>query len=55
MVVNGVTFIEREIKKLTEDEFIRQCIDIHWQSESVAVRRKRLKKVYQLIIGGGGG
>ena len=54
MVVNGVTFIEREIKKLTEDEFIRQCM-IHWPNESTAVKKKRLKRIYQLINGGGEG
>lgn len=55
MVVNGVTFIEREIKKLTEKEFIRQCIDLHWLDESKEVRRKRLKMIYQRINGGGEG
>jgi hypothetical protein len=52
MVVNGVTFIEKEIKKLTEEEFIRQCIDLHWEKESKAVRKKRLKMIYQRINGG---
>jgi hypothetical protein len=50
--VNGVTFIEREIKKLTEKEFIRQCM-IHWPDESKEVKQKRLKMIYQRIIGGG--
>jgi hypothetical protein len=54
MVVNGVTFIEREIKKLTEKEFIRQCM-IHWPDESKEVKRRRLKMIYQRIIGGGEG
>ena len=53
MVVNGVTFIEREIRKLTEKEFIRQCLDVHWTNESKEVRKKRLHKVYRLINGGG--
>ena len=52
MVVNGVTFIEREIRKLTEDEFIRQCM-IHWPDESKETKRKRLKRIYQRINGGG--
>ena len=52
MVVNGVTFIEREIRKLTEKEFIRQCM-IHWPNESKEVKRKRLKMIYQRINGGG--
>lgn len=52
MVVNGVTFIEREIMKLTEDEFIRQCM-IHWPDEDDEVKRKRLKMIYQRINGGG--
>lgn len=54
MVVNGVTFIEKEIKKLTEKEFIRQCL-IHWPDESKEVKRRRLKMIYQRIIGGGEG
>ena len=44
---------QKEIKKLTEEEFIRQCIDIHWEKESKAVRKKRLKMIYQRINGGG--
>ena len=53
MVVNGVNFIEREIKKLTEKEFIRQCIDVHWLSESKDTRKKRLQFVYRKVNGGG--
>lgn len=52
MVVNGVTFIEREVIKLTEEEFIRQCM-IHWPKESDKVKKKRLKMVYRRIKGGG--
>ena len=51
--MNGVTFVEREIKKLTEKEFIRQCIDVHWPNESKETKRKRLKAIYQRINGGG--
>ena len=55
MVVNGVTFIERQIKKLTEDEFVKRCINVHWQEESKEVRLARLRKIYRLINGGGEG
>ena len=55
MVVNGVTFIEREVKKLSEKEFIRICVGLYWQDESKRTRISRLKYVFNLINGGGEG
>lgn len=51
MTVNGVTFIDDEVKKLTPEEFVAQNIDVFWQDISYDKRRLRLVSVYNRITG----
>lgn len=60
MKVNGVTFIDQEAVKLTQEEFINQNINVFWQDIPREKRRLRLVSVYNRIVGkkvdsGGGG
>ena len=57
MRINGVTFIESEVAKLSLDEFVAQ--NIFWKDISRERRKSRLVSVYNRIINnsnlGGGG
>lgn len=59
MRVNGVTFIDSEVVKLSLDEFVAQNIDVFWQDISRERRKSRLVSVYNRIVNkgnsGGGG
>ena len=59
MRINGVTFIESEVAKLSLDEFVAQNIDVFWKDISRERRKSRLVSVYNRIINnsnlGGGG
>lgn len=59
MRINGVTFIESEVVKLSLDEFVAQNIDVFWKDISRERRKSRLVSVYNRIINngnlGGGG
>lgn len=59
MRVNGVTFIDSEVVKLSMDEFVAQNIDVFWQDISRERRKSRLVSVYNRIVNksnsGGGG
>ena len=59
MRINGVTFIESEVVKLSLDEFVAQNIDVFWKDISRERRKSRLVAVYNRIINnsnlGGGG
>lgn len=59
MRVNGVTFVESEVVKLTKDEFVAMHIDVFWLGLPKDKRKTRLSSVYDRIIdnsnSGGGG
>nr|DAO86933.1 MAG TPA: protein of unknown function (DUF4928) [Caudoviricetes sp.] len=59
MRVNGVTFIDSEVVKLSLDEFVAQNIDVFWKDISRERRKSRLVSVYNRIVNkgnsGGGG
>lgn len=59
MRVNGVTFIDSEVVKLSLDEFVAQNIDVFWKDISRERRKSRLVSVYNIIVNksnsGGGG
>ena len=46
MRINGVTFIESEVVKLSLDEFVAQNIDVFWKDISRERRKSRLVSVY---------
>lgn len=50
MRINGVTFIESEVVKLSLDEFVAQNIDVFWKDISRERRKSRLVSVYNRII-----
>ena len=50
MRINGVTFIESEVAKLSLDEFVAQNIDVFWKDISRERRKSRLVSVYNRII-----
>lgn len=59
MRVNGVTFIDSEVVKLSLDEFVAQNIDVFWKDISRERCKSRLVSVYNRIVNksnsGGGG
>lgn len=59
MRVNGVTFIDSEVVKLSLDEFVAQNIDVFWKDIFRERRKSRLVSVYNRIVNksnsGGGG
>lgn len=59
MRINGVTFIESEVVKLSLDEFVAQNIDVFWKDIPRERRKSRLVSVYNRIVNnsnsGGGG
>lgn len=50
MRVNGVTFIDSEVVKLSLDEFVAQNIDVFWKDISRERRKSRLVSVYNRIV-----
>ena len=50
MIVEGVTFNEPVIKAMDKEEFISQCMEVHWQDRDVKTRKKMLSGVYDTIV-----
>lgn len=51
MIVEGVTFIEHEIRKMSKSDFIRIHMPVFWQDRNESDRRKMLSDTYDLIVG----
>lgn len=51
LIVNGVTFVEKEVMKLSREAFIEQNINVFWKELPRKKREDRLNIVYDKIIG----
>ena len=51
MKVEGVTFIEQEVLKMTREEFIALHVDNLWIDRKRAARKKILTDTYNAIVG----
>lgn len=51
MKVEGITFIEKEVLKLTCEEFIALHVDKLWLGKKRAARKKILNDTYNAIVG----
>lgn len=49
MKYNGVTFVDTSVKRMTEREFIKAHIEVHWLDRDKDIRKKMLADVYKRI------
>lgn len=49
MKYNGVTFVDASVKRMTEREFIKAHIGVHWLDRDKDIRKKMLADVYKRI------
>ena len=53
MIYEGVTFVEAEVKKMGEQDFVKTMLPVFWQDRDEATRKKMLADVYSRITGKG--
>jgi len=53
MIIDGVTFVEEECKKMSEEEFKTQMGKVFWQDRDEETREKMLADAYSRIKGTG--
>lgn len=46
MKYEGVTFVEHEVRKMTESDFIKAHVDSFWLDKEKEVRKKMLRDIY---------
>lgn len=51
MIVDGVNFVEKQVKMMSKKKFIDTHMTCIWQKVSEENRKKKLSDVYDLIIG----
>lgn len=51
MIVDGVNFVEKQVKMMSKKKFIDTHMTCIWQKVAEENRRKKLSDVYDLIIG----
>lgn len=51
MIYEGVTFVEAEVKKMGEQDFVKTMLPVFWQDRDEATRKKMLADVYMRICG----
>ena len=49
MKYQGVTFVDAEVRKMTEREFIKAHSRVHWLDRAKATRSKMLADVFRRI------
>lgn len=49
MIFEGVNFNEKEVRKMSRDEFESRHIKLFWRDRDEATRKKMLAKAYDLI------
>lgn len=50
MIVDGVTFIENEVSKMTKKDFVATHINVFWLDRSEKDRQKMLSDTYEIIV-----
>ncbi len=50
MIVEGVTFNVAVIKEMKKEDFISECMKVHWQDRDEKTRKKMLSDVYDSIV-----
>ena len=51
MKYEGVTFVEAEVRKMTESDFVSKHVNCFWLDKKKEVREKMLRDVYGKITG----
>ncbi len=51
MIVDGVNFVEKQVRMMSKKKFIDAHMTCIWQKVSEENRKKKLSDVYDLIIG----
>ncbi len=51
MIVDGVNFVEKQVRMMSKKKFIDTHMTCIWQKVSEENRKKKLSDVYDLIIG----
>lgn len=51
MIVDGVNFVEKQVRMMSKKKFIDAHMTCIWQKVSEENRKRKLSDVYDLIIG----
>lgn len=53
MKYEGVTFVEEEVKKMSEKDFVKSHSEVFWLDRDKETRKKMLADVFKRITGKG--
>lgn len=49
MIYEGVNFNEKEVVKMSQEDFEAMHIDLFWKNRDEAIRKKMLAEIYGMI------